>query len=517
VVRLSPARVAPLLLCGFSAGGARAAETPSALYARAQSLVRASRLPDARARREQAIALQPAFAEAHYLVGWTYEQEGALPEAAAAYEAAVRHAPRMALAHDRLAFVRGPAGRHRRRDRGLPAGDRARPALADAHYHLGATLWWTKDATGRAAALRAAVRLRPDHAESRYYLGSRCARRATRGARSASCSARSRSAPTLFDPHVRLAALLLELGDADGAVAVVPARRSRSTPASAEAQERARACASWRRRGGGGGGHLPRARRRPSQTTRARATTSAPSLLQRGDLDGRRSPVYRELIRRDPRTRWPATTSGLAPEAEGRLRRAPRASCARRWCSTRGCPRRRTRSASCSGRRDAPPRRRRPSATAIAARADYAEAHYMLGLVRKQEGDRPGALDAFRAAVRAARVTRRRRRRSDNCSPRQATRRVPRRRRRSRSGSRREKADAQAAAFALSAGRASADKGDRASALASLREAVRLDPANGRAHYQLALVLREAGAAREAARHFAEAHRLAPYLPAGPS
>jgi len=64
---------------------------------------------------------------------------------------------------------------------------------------------------------------------------------------------------------------------------------------------------------------------------------------------------------------------------------------------------------------------------------------------------------------------------------------------------------------------ASAEKGDRPAALASLREAVRLDPASARAHYQLALVLRQAGAAREAARHFTEAHRLAPYLPAGPS
>jgi Flp pilus assembly protein TadD len=81
----------------------------------------------------------------------------------------------------------------------------------------------------------------------------------------------------------------------------------------------------------------------------------------------------------------------------------------------------------------------------------------------------------------------------------------------------REKADAQAAAFALAAGQASAAGGDRAKALASLREAVRLDPASARAHYELARVLKQAGAAREAARHLAQARRLAPWLPADPS
>jgi len=57
-----------------------------------------------------------------------------------------------------------------------------------------------------------------------------------------------------------------------------------------------------------------------------------------------------------------------------------------------------------------------------------------------------------------------------------------------------------------------AKAGDVAGAIRQFRDAVRLAPDNPRAHYQLALALRRSGAAGEAQRHFAEAHRLAPYL-----
>ena len=77
-----------------------------------------------------------------------------------------------------------------------------------------------------------------------------------------------------------------------------------------------------------------------------------------------------------------------------------------------------------------------------------------------------------------------------------------------------KKADAQAAAFALAAGRSQMGKGELAAAVASFREAVRLAPDNADAHFQLALALRKKGARAEARRHFEEAHRLAPYLAA---
>jgi tetratricopeptide (TPR) repeat protein len=81
-----------------------------------------------------------------------------------------------------------------------------------------------------------------------------------------------------------------------------------------------------------------------------------------------------------------------------------------------------------------------------------------------------------------------------------------------------KKADGQAAAFALSAGRGKMGKGDVAGAIASFREAVRLAPESAEAHFQLALALRKQGARAEARQHFEEAHRLAPWLePPGPT
>jgi protein O-GlcNAc transferase len=53
---------------------------------------------------------------------------------------------------------------------------------------------------------------------------------------------------------------------------------------------------------------------------------------------------------------------------------------------------------------------------------------------------------------------------------------------------------------------------DAAGALDRFREAVRLDPENAQAHFQLALALAARGARDEARAHFQQAHRLAPYL-----
>jgi Flp pilus assembly protein TadD len=74
------------------------------------------------------------------------------------------------------------------------------------------------------------------------------------------------------------------------------------------------------------------------------------------------------------------------------------------------------------------------------------------------------------------------------------------------------KVDRQAATFAVDLGKRRLGEGDVASAVASLREAVRLAPDLAEAHLQLALALERQGAAAEARRHFDEARRLAPYL-----
>jgi len=109
---------------------------------------------------------------------------------------------------------------------------------------------------------------------------------------------------------------------------------------------------------------------------------------------------------------------------------------------------------------------------------DSAEPHLSIGQILQQRGDRAGAAAAFTEAERLNK----------------------------------KKSDAQAAAFAVSAGRSKLAKGDVAGAIASLREAARLAPEDAQARYQLALALRKTGARTEARREMAEARRLAPYL-----
>jgi Flp pilus assembly protein TadD len=75
-----------------------------------------------------------------------------------------------------------------------------------------------------------------------------------------------------------------------------------------------------------------------------------------------------------------------------------------------------------------------------------------------------------------------------------------------------EKSDEQAAAYALNRGTEKLRKGDVPGAVTELKEAVRLAPQLARAHYRLALALRQQGALRDARAHFAKAQQLAPYL-----
>jgi Tfp pilus assembly protein PilF len=75
-----------------------------------------------------------------------------------------------------------------------------------------------------------------------------------------------------------------------------------------------------------------------------------------------------------------------------------------------------------------------------------------------------------------------------------------------------EKADEQAATFALTRGADKLRQGAVAAAVVELKDAVRLAPHLARAHHQLALALRRQGAQADARAHFAEARRLAPWI-----
>jgi tetratricopeptide (TPR) repeat protein len=142
----------------------------------------------------------------------------------------------------------------------------------------------------------------------------------------------------------------------------------------------------------------------------------------------------------------------------------------------------------------------------------FADAHYMRGLVLQERGDLPAAIAALRAAIALrpssadahlslARALQGNGEHDAAAVALAAATRLSQ-----------LKADAQASTFAVGVGRERLRAGDLDGAIAQFREAVRLAADNPQAHYQLALALRARGEIGEAAPHFAEASRLAPYL-----
>jgi tetratricopeptide (TPR) repeat protein len=150
--------------------------------------------------------------------------------------------------------------------------------------------------------------------------------------------------------------------------------------------------------------------------------------------------------------------------------------------------------------------------TALAIDRRFADAHYMRGLVLREAGEAAAALEALQEAVALrpssadahlslARAL------QQQGQPEAAAAALATATRLSKL-----KSDAQASTFAVGVGRARLRARDIDGAIAQFREAVQLAADNPHAHYQLALALRAHGDLRDAARHFDEASRLAPYL-----
>ena len=141
-----------LLLAG--AGRAQERSRPAkvspaqAAVAEGIALLHQNKTAQARERFERALALDPASADAHYMLGWLREQDKDLAAAETEYVAALALAPSRAEIHDRLGFVRGEQGRTDEALAGFRKAVQLDPKLFDARYHLGATLWWTGDAAG---------------------------------------------------------------------------------------------------------------------------------------------------------------------------------------------------------------------------------------------------------------------------------------------------------------------------------------------------------------------------------
>src|SRR6266536_1946856 len=88
-----------------------AAQKTRSLLVEGTRLLEANQAEAARIKFETALKLDPASAEAYYMLGVTHEQKRDLSSAVAAYRSALQYAPKMAEAHDRLGFALGQQGK----------------------------------------------------------------------------------------------------------------------------------------------------------------------------------------------------------------------------------------------------------------------------------------------------------------------------------------------------------------------------------------------------------------------
>jgi tetratricopeptide (TPR) repeat protein len=134
-----------------------------------------SRLSDAIAEFETALAILPDYLDAHYNLGNALAQErGRRPEAIEEYQRALRIEPDFARAHINLGILLAQApGRLPEAAEQFEAALRTNPDFADAHYNLGTILAQIPGREPDAAAeFQATLRIQPDSAKAHNNLGS---------------------------------------------------------------------------------------------------------------------------------------------------------------------------------------------------------------------------------------------------------------------------------------------------------------------------------------------------------
>ncbi|MGA2138107.1 MAG: tetratricopeptide repeat protein [Verrucomicrobiia bacterium] len=135
------------------------------------ALGRAGRIPEAIAQYEQALRIEPDFAEAHYNLGVALCRVDRLTEAIGQFEQALQIKPDYADAHNNLGAALVRAGRLEEAIGQLEEALRIDPHRAEAHNNMGIA-WWKAGKTQEAIEhWKRALRVDPNFADAHYNLG----------------------------------------------------------------------------------------------------------------------------------------------------------------------------------------------------------------------------------------------------------------------------------------------------------------------------------------------------------
>jgi tetratricopeptide (TPR) repeat protein len=128
-------------------------------------------LDQAIAEYQEAIRLDPDYAEAHYNLGLAYHKQGKLDDAIAEYKEAIRIDPSMADAHVNLGVAYADQGKLDEAIAAYREALRINPDLGDAHLNLGLAYHDQGRWDEAISEYKEVIRINPDDADAYYNLG----------------------------------------------------------------------------------------------------------------------------------------------------------------------------------------------------------------------------------------------------------------------------------------------------------------------------------------------------------